>query len=100
MTKELANKIVSLQKHFSELSNLFELNLLATKSDSSDELLKAVSGLICSEFEIKDCKFLQTKVNRYYLNLQILYKIGQHLQSRPGLQGFRGIYRIGRDFSL
>lgn len=65
MTKELANKIVSLQKHFSELSNLFELNLLATKSDSSDELLKAVGGLICSEFEIKDCKFFIKSENAY-----------------------------------
>lgn len=65
MSNDLADKINNLQKNFSELNSLFELNLLATQAATQDELLTQIDNFIKDELDIKDIVFFVKNENIY-----------------------------------
>ncbi len=57
MPEDLAEKIYYLQKNVLELHNLFDLNMVANRSRSMEDLLSKVSFLIKSSLSLTDIRF-------------------------------------------
>ena len=57
MTKDLAEKVYSLQKNVLELHNLFDLNMVANQSRSIEDLLSKVAFLVKSSLSIVKIRF-------------------------------------------
>lgn len=63
MTKELTEKVYNLQKDFLELHNLFDINMVANQSRSTEELLSKIAVLIKSSLELKTVRFFLNSNN-------------------------------------
>ena len=57
MNQDLAEKVYSLQKNVLELHNLFDLNMIANQSRSTEELLSKISFLVKSSLELESIHF-------------------------------------------
>ncbi len=57
MTKDLAEKVYSLQKNVLELHNLFDLNMVANQSRSIEDLLSKVAFLVKSSLSLSKIRF-------------------------------------------
>jgi len=55
--ENLSNKITNLQKNFYDLNSLFELSIIATQSDSIEDLIEKVADFITLALRIDNVKF-------------------------------------------
>lgn len=65
--ENLSNKITNLQKNFYDLNSLFELSIIATQSDSIEDLVEKVADFIKLALGIDNVKFFINHEKVYYM---------------------------------
>lgn len=65
--ENLSNKITNLQKNFYDLNSLFELSIIATQSDSIEDLAEKVADFVTLALNITDVKFFINHERVYYM---------------------------------